>query len=506
MPLNVGDNGYGSVAGPGLSSSGAASSSETAALIVPELQFGDQDQGDEYTWRPMSKEELEETAGGPGWRRLRCYLVVLFWLVWLAMLATAVAVILTSPRPVETPLAWWQESLFFQLQPDLFNGTSPGSSDAVEALCDQLPYLKSLGISALVLRGLWVPLNDTGEHPATLPHVQHLFNESNKAGFKVVLDVCEVQTAEKSEEHAQVTHVIIIFYVYLIISVLVFSQYTLRFWLSQGVAGFLICDTDAAFTEKTLVQWRRILEEFSKEDEERIVVVKQTREALPSLKVSSQDLNVTLVDVVLKSVLPQSPRLPSDRQVGEAIEAHLQAPEDDTWLGWMVGSKAPSDLKRLLLILLMTLPGTPVVQYDQLEPAQGGNNSELADNTHTFKSRHSITALFKSLSHNRAREEALLFGTFTFLPFNKSSNASEDSSPPILAFLRSWGCVHFLVLLNVGPEARPLDPGWAPALPEAGVFVASSPMDRMGAVALDTLVLRPREAVVVKLFEPGSYS
>ncbi|XP_077467430.1 amino acid transporter heavy chain SLC3A2 [Stigmatopora argus] len=485
MPLNVGDNGYGSVAGPGLSSSGAASSSETAALLVPELQFGEQDQGDEYTWRPMSKEELEETAGGPGWRRLRCYLVVLFWLVWLAMLAAAVAVILTSPRPVETPLAWWQESLFFQLQPDLFIGTPPGSSEAVEALCDQLPYLKSLGISALVLRGLWDPLNDTGEHPATLPYVRHLFNESNKAGFKVVLDVCEEQKAEKSEEDA---------------------QYTLRFWLSQGVAGFLICDTDAAFTQKNLVQWRRILEEFSKEDEERIVVVKQTREALPSLRVSSQELNVTLVDVVLKSVLPQRPRLPSDRQVGEAIEAHLQTPEEDTWLGWMVGCKAPSDLKRLLLVLLMTLPGTPVVQYDQLEPAQGGNSSESSDITHTFKSRHSITALLKSLSHNRAREEALLFGTFTFLPFNKSSNASEDSSPPILAFLRSWGCVHFLVLLNVGPEARPLDPGWAPALPEAGVFVVSSAMDRMGAVALDTLVLQPREAVVVKLFEPGSYS
>ncbi|XP_057695502.1 4F2 cell-surface antigen heavy chain isoform X2 [Corythoichthys intestinalis] len=487
MPLNVGDTGYGSVAGPGLSSSGAASSSETAALLVPEPQFGEE----AHEWRPMSKEELEESAGGPGWRRLRWYLVVLFWLVWLAMLAIAVAVILTSPRPVATPLAWWQESLFFQLQPDLFTGTPPGSSGAVEALCDQLPYLKSLGISALVLKGFSDPLNTTenGEHPAILPYVQHLLNESNKAGFKLVLDVCDVQHFGDQKVESEGTSDD--------------AQYALRFWLSQGVAGFLICDTDAAFTQK----WRHILEEFSKEDEERIVVVKQTREVLPPLKVSSQHLNITLVDVVLKTVLPESPDLPSDQQVANAIETHLQTPED-TWLGWMIGCKARSDLRRLLLVLLMTLPGSPVVQYDQLEAAQGGNGSELPDFTHKLKSRHSEMSLFKSLSHSRAREEALLFGSFTFLPFNKSSNATESSSSslPILAFLRSWGCVHFLVLLNVGPEVRPLNPTWAPSLPEAGVFVASSAMDRLGAVTLDKLVLQPREAVVVKLFEPGSYS
>ncbi|XP_061538350.1 amino acid transporter heavy chain SLC3A2 [Phycodurus eques] len=488
MPLNVGDTGYGSVDRPGLSARGAAGSSETAAL----LQLAGEE---EQERRPMSKEALEESAGGPAWRRLRCYLVVLFWLAWMAMLATAVAIIVTSPRPVATPLAWWQESLFFQLQPDLFNATPPGSSGAVDALCDQLPYFKSLGISALILRGLFDPINATesGGRSGALPHVQHLLGESDRVGLKVVLDVCDVQLFGTREDETK--------------EALDATQHALRFWLGQGVVGFLICDTDAAYTEESLILWRSILEEFNKEDEERIVVAKQTRELLPPLRVSGQQLNVTLVDVVLRSVLPDSPRPLSARQVAGAIETHLQMTED-TWLGWMVGGKAPFDLRRLLLVLLMTLPGTPVVQYDQLDHAQGGNGSKSSDFTEKVKLKRSIVALFSSLSHNRAREEALLFGSFTFLPFNDSSNAtlSSPSSPPVLAFLRSWGCVHFLVLLNTGSEPRGLDPAWEIRLPEAGVFVASTAMDRLGAVTLHTLVLRPREAVVVKLFEPGNYS
>ncbi|XP_077396995.1 amino acid transporter heavy chain SLC3A2 [Festucalex cinctus] len=491
MPLNVGDTGYGSVAGQGLSSSGAAGSSETDALLVPELgEEGEREQ----EWRPMSKEELEESAGGPAWRRLRCYLVVLFWLAWFAMLATAVAIIVTSPRPVATPLTWWQKSVFFQLQHNLFTGTPPAGSGAVGALCDHLAYLKSLGISALILSGLFGPSNATEswERSGTLPQVQHLLSKSDKVGLKVVLDVCDVQPfgAREDVETKEAWDA---------------TQHTLRFWLGQGVAGFLMCDTDAAYTEKSLMLWRGVLEEFSREDEERIVVVKQTRELLPLLRVSGQQLNVTLVDVVLRSVLPASPRPLSARQVTDAIETHLQTPED-TWLGWMVGGKAPSDLRRLLLVLLMTLPGTPVVKYDQLYPGQGGNGSQYSDSTYNFKSRHSTVALFSSLSHNRAREEALVFGNFTFLPFNVTSNMSSSSPPPLLAFLRSWGCVHFLVLLNAGPEPQGLDPNWAPRLPEAGVFVASTAMDRLGAVNLGTLALRPREAAVVKLFEPGSYS
>ncbi|TKS80997.1 hypothetical protein D9C73_015101 [Collichthys lucidus] len=187
-----------------------------------------------------------------------------------------------------------------------------------------------------------------------------------------------------------------------------------------------------------------------------------------------------------------------------------------------VGGKASQNLKKLLLVLTMTLPGSPTVQYDKdidqtqnvsLDTSSSHRVTNGSDtHTDTEKTKRLAVALFTSLSRSRAREEALLYGSFTFLPFNSTTNSSSNSTlaspspPPILAFLRSWGCVHFLILLNVGPGFHALDPAWAPSLPEAGVFVSSTGMDRLGSLALNTLVLRPHEAIVIKLFETGSYS
>ncbi|XP_053176640.1 4F2 cell-surface antigen heavy chain [Scomber japonicus] len=480
MPLNAGDPGYGSVSAPGLSSS--VGGSESAPLLIPEPDVVQQ-------WRPMSKQELEIAAGGPGWRKVRCYLVVLFWLAWFAILATSIAIIVKSPRPVAKPLKWWQKSLFYQLQPDMFLEEKKEGSGGINVLCEQLPYLRSLGIGALILEGLFdketSPLNITvtGKSLGTLPEIEHLLRECSKAGVKVVLDFCELE--EVADEPSKPSETV---------------QRALRFWLEQGVAGFSICDTDAAYSEKTLSMWRGVFKEFSSEEEERIVVVKQTRDVLPPLNNSSQ-VNVTLVDFVIRSILPTSPQLLSAQEVADAIETRLQIP-GDIWPSWTVGGKASYDLKRLLLVLIMTLPGSPAVQYDE----------DLNQTQDKEEMKRSTVALFNSLSHSRAREEALLYGNFTFLPFNSTSNSTSNStlssptSPPILAFLRSWGCVHFLILLNVGPELHALDPAWAPSLPTAGVFVTSTGMDRLGATSLYTLELQPHEAIVIKLFEAGSYS
>ncbi|XP_034723423.1 4F2 cell-surface antigen heavy chain [Etheostoma cragini] len=506
MPLNAGGAGYGSVAGSGMSS--RLSGSESANLLIPEPE---PEPEPFQQWRPMTKDELQVAAGGPGWRKVRCYLVMLFWMAWMAMLATCIAVITLSPRPVATPLKWWQKSLFYQLQAE--------ESEGIDALCEQLPYLRSLGIGALILEALFdkkaspLNLNATGEGFGTLPQILHLLSESKKADLKVVLNVCEVDllgpqgVAGDADETSNLT-----------------AHHALRFWLEQGVAGFAICDTDAAYSEETLLEWKGVFKEFSREDEERIVVVRQTGDVLPSLKNSSRH-NVTLVDVVMRSILPPSQHLLSPEEVANSIEMHLQTREEDIWPSWTVGGNASHDLKKLLLVLIMTLPGSPAVQYDtDIDPRQnvsmkvglshGDTNNPSDTRSEKEKKQRSAVALFTSLSHSRAREEALLFGSFTFLPFTASIDSSSSSnstlpspsSPPILAFLRSWGCVHFLVLLNVGSEVHSVDPSWAPSLPKAGVFVANTRMDRLGSTTLDTLEVRPREAIVIKLFETESYS
>lgn len=70
----------------------------------------------------------------------------------------------------------------------------------------------------------------------------------------------------------------------------------------------------------------------------RILVVKQTRDVLPPLNNSSQS-NVTLVDLVIRSILPASPHLLSAQEVADAIETRLQT-TGDIWPSWTVRLKA----------------------------------------------------------------------------------------------------------------------------------------------------------------------
>nr|XP_020478846.1 4F2 cell-surface antigen heavy chain-like [Monopterus albus] len=188
--MNEGDAGYGSV--PGRGQPGSAADSETAPLLSPEPGAEPGQQRNSLT-----KEEVEVVAGGPRWRRLRCYLVVVFWLILVAILAAAITIILLSPRPVVTPLKWWQKSLFYRVQPALFTEAHTRGSGDMNALCEQFPYLKSLGVGTLILEGLFeeaTPLNasGTGERYGMLRQIQHLITESNKTGLKMVLDLCEL--------------------------------------------------------------------------------------------------------------------------------------------------------------------------------------------------------------------------------------------------------------------------------------------------------------------------
>ncbi|XP_019200754.1 uncharacterized protein LOC102082501 isoform X4 [Oreochromis niloticus] len=374
MPVNAGHVGYGSVP------SGA---SETCPLLTPEP---------DSLWRPMTREELE-AANGPGWRKVRCYLVLLFWLAWVTILATSVAIIIKSPRPVATPLKWWQKSLFYQLQADQWTEAQTEGPEGMCAMDEQLPYLKSLGIGALILKGVFdvevFPLNLTAadKNFAPLAWMQHLLSESHKA------DSAGVETC---------------------------------LWGIQQSGG--------------------------------------------------------------------------GKEVADAVERCLQTRGDDIWPSWTVGGNPSQELKKLLLVLMMTLPGSPAIHYDK----------DMEKTKDKSKMNRAALQLFSSLSFSKAREEALQYGSFTFLPFNTSSSSnsslSSPLSPPILAFLRSWGCVHFLVLLNFGFQPQSLDPAWASSLPEAGLFVASTGMDRFVSTSLYSLRLRPYEAIVIKLLEAQNYS
>ncbi|MEQ2273224.1 hypothetical protein XENORESO_001325 [Xenotaenia resolanae] len=482
MPLNAGaETDYGSVPGAGLPVGEGAS--ETAPLFVPVPI---------HQWQPMNREQLETTAGGSGWRAARCYLVVLFWLAWMSMLAVAAVIVVISPKPVPMSLKWWQKCLFYQIQPELSPDVQAEGSEGINVVCEHLPYLRSVGVGALILQGVFhkkastANLTELTESLETKTPIQHLLTEGNKADLRVVLDICEVNLLGNEiigNSNTPSNHS---------------ATDVLRFWLEQGVAGFVICDTDLAFSVETLLGWRAVFEEFSTQQEERILLVKQTSDVLRPLTVLTQS-NITLVNVVMRSILPKSQQPLSSEEVAKAIATQLQTGQEDMWTSWTFGGEASDELKRLLMVLVMTLPGSPAFKY-----------KEEIDRTWDEKTPHSEVDLFSTLIHSKSREEALLYGRLTFLPFNTTNSfslspfsTSSVSSPPVLAFLRSWGCMQFLVLLNVWPEPLSLDPAWTPSLPENWVFVASTGMNRVGLTSLYSIKLQPYEALVIKLFKPG---
>lgn len=98
----------------------------------------------------MSKEELMKFANDPFWVRLRWALFIFFWLLWLAMLAGAIAIIVVAPKcSAPEPKKLWEESPIVQL--DALDSPS-GDLRGLESVLNDLEDLniKAISLSSLV--------------------------------------------------------------------------------------------------------------------------------------------------------------------------------------------------------------------------------------------------------------------------------------------------------------------------------------------------------------------
>lgn len=78
----------------------------------------------------LTKEELMKFANDPFWVRLRWFLFILFWLIWLLMLSAAIVIIVVKPKCQEpSPLVWWERSPLYVLDvKKLLSGSEPEAS------------------------------------------------------------------------------------------------------------------------------------------------------------------------------------------------------------------------------------------------------------------------------------------------------------------------------------------------------------------------------------------
>ncbi|XP_046401625.1 maltase 2-like isoform X2 [Ischnura elegans] len=102
----------------------------------------------------MGKEELMKFANDPFWIKLRWFLFVLFWLLWAAMLAVAIAIIVMAPKcAAPAPKTWWEESPLYQVNVPTFKDGSEsqdGKGD-LKGIKEKLDYFIDMGIQGIIL-------------------------------------------------------------------------------------------------------------------------------------------------------------------------------------------------------------------------------------------------------------------------------------------------------------------------------------------------------------------
>ncbi|XP_058789888.1 neutral and basic amino acid transport protein rBAT [Phymastichus coffea] len=80
----------------------------------------------------MGKAELMKYANDPFWIKLRWFLFIAFWLLWAAMLAGAIAIIVMAPKCTPpTPKKWYEENPIIKLDP---SDANPSNLEGLKAI------------------------------------------------------------------------------------------------------------------------------------------------------------------------------------------------------------------------------------------------------------------------------------------------------------------------------------------------------------------------------------
>lgn len=97
----------------------------------------------------MGKEELMKFANDPFWVRLRWFLFISFWVLWVAMLAGAIAIIVMAPKcAAPKPMQWWEESPIVKLT------VADSPTKDLKGYKSLLDELKELHVKAISLPSL----------------------------------------------------------------------------------------------------------------------------------------------------------------------------------------------------------------------------------------------------------------------------------------------------------------------------------------------------------------
>jgi len=120
------------------------------------IDMGGKGEKEEDGFQGLTKEELMKFANDPFWVRLRWALFILFWVIWVAMLVASVVIIVYAPKcPSPEPKSWWQKSPIYKVDLDEFPTPDGSTPSTLQDLTNSLDYLVKAGVGTLYLTSLY---------------------------------------------------------------------------------------------------------------------------------------------------------------------------------------------------------------------------------------------------------------------------------------------------------------------------------------------------------------
>ncbi|XP_028598225.2 amino acid transporter heavy chain SLC3A2-like [Podarcis muralis] len=418
----------------------------------------------------LSQEEVVQQAGSAPWPGVRKALLCLLGALFACLLALAVLLLVTMPRP-RPPLVWWQKASFYHLPPASFPDSDGDGQGDLEGVRRQLDRILAFSIQALVLGPILE--SDLANLSRILPahgsqeQLEALVDVGKKEGLRILLElpVWEEELDSPAKHNRTHQHL----------------KGAFQFWQALGVHGFLVGKDPTWRLEAVLDAWSELGAQTKPDrGQEKVLIVRDESERC--------NISCRVPDsAILCCRLLGAERNLTAQGLAQRVEGALGHPRVP-WPGWMVpwGSPLKAGLGEMLAVLQLTLPGVPLLQGGEGSPVPLQNAS-----TEGSSDRALLENLHRSLLTLHASSFALHGVDYIPLPL---AGHSED----VFVFLRPGSCSAILVVLNLGPQPFQLILSQLNFLVPAKVLFSTHPEPQRES-NVDRVRLRPHQAVLLQV-------
>jgi len=375
----------------------------------------------EEGFKGLSKEELMQFANDPFWVKLRWVLFILFWIIWVAMLAASVVIIIYAPKcPSPEAKQWWQKGPVYKSAVTDFPDADGNNETNLKDVKENIDYLVKAGVGSLYLTSLLssVNLEQVQTNYGTMEDWKSLSQALQERGIRVIVDFVPGSTSEHHVwyEEAQANKEDFASYykdgLQLDLDNAKVQEELVKvmmFWAANGVDGFLVKEA-GGIPKGLLVKFRAVLEQAEADSGvEKVLMVDVLSEPLSKISgVGAGDPVHLHIDEDL---------LPDEAITAQGIKTKLddfikkQPCEGEGSCAWpaftLSTTSHGADKSDALTMLKMLLPGTVVSEAGEelgLSPAQ----YPPADRESPALQQH--LALYSLLTSKLRHQDAILFG------------------------------------------------------------------------------------------------